>query len=511
MANLYLPDVDKNTAEAWPRQTSSAAHGRRLERILAKIIIIEFLSIVIVCFLTSNLYFYAVLTSAPGTLEYVSAALLIAILIILLSLGLKQYVAIQAWPRDRFMLSGLGAVALGFSLFLSLLFLFKIGDWYSRATFFAQFFSVGATILVTRAMMHSYVRRAIRSGAVEARKAILIGDAKSNSYLVSRLQRQGVHCSGSLSFPYVHGYPTSDAEVAPTNQFFSAWFHYLNSNRSHSPAIRNFVERCRAYKPDDVIFLADIVDLPRIAALVGPLSELPVSVHVIPTASTELWASARATNLGETAAIQVLRPPLSWFDLSIKRVFDICASAVGLLFLSPLMLTVALGVKLESPGPVLFRQSRHGYNNEIIPVVKFRTMGVLEDGESTETFTQARANDARLTRLGRVLRRTNIDELPQLINVLRGEMSLIGPRPHPIALNAMFRERIVPYSRRHNVKPGLTGWAQVNGLRGETDTFEKMQRRVEYDMFYVDNWSFLFDLKILLMTLFSKSAYHNAG
>ena len=176
-----------------------------------------------------------------------------------------------------------------------------------------------------------------------------------------------------------------------------------------------------------------------------------------------------------------------------------------------MLLVVSFGIKLELPGPILFRQNRHGYNNEIIPVIKFRTMNVIEDGELPTTFTQARSDDPRLTRLGRVLRRTNIDELPQLFNVLRGEMSLIGPRPHPIALNTMFRERIVPYSRRHNVKPGLTGWAQVNGFRGETDTFEKMQRRVEYDMFYVDNWSFFFDLRILLMTFFSKSAYNNAA
>ena len=206
----------------------------------------------------------------------------------------------------------------------------------------------------------------------------------------------------------------------------------------------------------------------------------------------------------------MLRPPLSAFDLSIKRAFDVCASVLGLVALSPLLLTVSLGIKLESRGPILFRQNRHGYNNEIIPVVKFRTMNVVEDGESSATFKQVRSNDDRLTRLGRFLRRTNIDELPQLFNVLCGEMSLIGPRPHPIALNTMFRERIVPYSRRHNVKPGLTGWAQVNGFRGETDTFEKMQHRVEYDMFYIDNWSFLLDLKIILMTLFSKSAYQNA-
>jgi Undecaprenyl-phosphate glucose phosphotransferase len=495
MANLYAPDIDKNatTGEAWPRSDPSpATGGRRIERLIAKIILVEFSIVATTCFLTSSLYFYGVLTVTPSSFEYVAAALLLALLIVLLSLGFKQYVAIQAQPRDRFMLGGLGAVALGFSLFLSCLFLLKIGDWYSRGTFFSQFLGVAAAMLFMRGILHSYVRRAIQSGSVEARKAVIVGDAKSNVHVVRRLQREGVHWAGILSFPYVHGYPVSGAEV-------------------FSPGVRSFVERCRGFKPDDIIFLAATDDLPRIAALVGPLSELPASVHVIPTASTEFWASAKVANLGETATIQVLRPPLSAFDLLIKRVFDICVSAIGLILLSPLLLTVSLGIKLETPGPILFRQNRHGYNNEIIPVVKFRTMNVLEDGESAATFTQARSNDARLTRLGRVLRRTNIDELPQLINVLRGHMSLIGPRPHPIALNTMFREQIVPYSRRHNVKPGLTGWAQVNGFRGETDTFEKMQRRVEYDMFYIDNWSFFFDLKILLMTLFSKTAYQNAG
>jgi Undecaprenyl-phosphate glucose phosphotransferase len=494
MANLNVPDVDNNavTGDIRPTHNLSPGVSGRLERLIARIIILELFTIAATCFLTSTLYFYAVLTVAPPTSEYVSAALLIALLIVLLSLGLKQSRSIQAQPLDRFMLGGLGAVALGFSLFLSCLFLFKIGDWYSRGTFFSQFIGVGAAMLFTRGMVHNYVRRAIQSGSVEARKAVLVGDTKSNAHIIKRLQRQGVHWAGALSFPYVHGYPVSGAEV-------------------FSPGVRGFVEKCRGFKPDDIIFLAETADLPRIAALVGPLSELPVSVHVIPTASTEFWASAKVANLGETTTIQVLRPPLSAFDLSIKRAFDICASAFGLLVLSPLLLTVSLGIKFESRGPILFRQNRHGYNNEIIPVIKFRTMNVLEDGESLATFTQARSNDVRLTRLGRVLRRTNIDELPQLFNVLRGEMSLIGPRPHPIALNKMFHEQIVPYSRRHNVKPGLTGWAQVNGFRGETDTFEKMQHRIEYDMYYIDNWSFLLDLKIVLMTLFSKSAYQNAA
>ena len=138
---------------------------------------------------------------------------------------------------------------------------------------------------------------------------------------------------------------------------------------------------------------------------------------------------------------------------------------------------------------------------------KFRSMTTLEEGCD---FKQVVRNDPRVTRVGRILRRTNIDELPQLLNVLSGEMSIVGPRPHATAHNTMFEEKIVPFSRRHNVKPGITGWAQVNGCRGETDTLEKMQRRLEHDLYYIDNWSFLLDLKIIFMTLFSKNAYLNA-
>jgi exopolysaccharide biosynthesis polyprenyl glycosylphosphotransferase len=191
----------------------------------------------------------------------------------------------------------------------------------------------------------------------------------------------------------------------------------------------------------------------------------------------------------------------------LKRAFDIAAASSGLLTLSPLLLGVAIAIKLDSPGPSWFWQTRHGYNNRAIRVLKFRTMTLTEDGHA---FTQATNGDPRVTRIGRFLRRTNVDELPQLFNVLMGDMSLVGPRPHPIALNKMFEERILPFSRRHNVKPGITGWAQVRGYRGQTDTFEKMQRRFEHDLYYIDNWSFMLDMKIILMTLFSKSAYQNA-
>jgi Undecaprenyl-phosphate glucose phosphotransferase len=460
----------------------------RLQRLLAQIVALEFLVIAGTCFLTSAIYHEAFLSTWPPAEQYVPAAIFIAILVLLTALGFKHYVAVQAQSRDRFMWNGIGAVALAFSLFLSLLFVFKIADWYSRGTFFFQFVGAAAAMLITRATMHAHIRRAIISGAVEARRAVLIGDSNDNRDILRNLRQSGIRLVSSLPLPYIHG------NTAPGVGAFSR-------------NIRTFVEKCRALKPDDIIFLALPSDLPRIACVADVLSELPVTVHIIPIGASDLWASSKVVNFGGTVTVQVLHPPLSALDLVAKRAFDICIASLALLVSSPLLLLVALAIKLDSRGRAFFRQTRHGYNNEIIRVLKFRSMTTSEDGRH---FKQAVKNDPRVTRVGRILRRTNIDELPQLVNVLLGEMSIVGPRPHPIALNEAFAERISPFSRRHKVKPGITGWAQVNGHRGETDTIEKMRRRIECDLYYIDSWSFLLDIKIILMTLFSRRAYTNA-
>ncbi len=474
-ANLALMDAPASNAKT-----------RRIENVSVAIVAIEWSAVVATCYLTSVIYYTIVLEQWPPALQYVPTGCLIASLMLLAAAGLRQYAAVQAQPRDRYLWGGVAAVTLAFSLFLSILFVFKVTDTYSRGTFFSQFVGVNIALLITRGAIHSYLRQAVSSGNVEARKAVLIGEAPIDGGILGSLRQFGIQWAGVLQFPL--GNP-ADAS---------------------STTVRAFVERCRGLKPDDIIFLAAPADLPRIAALVDALSELPVTVHVIPTGASGIWGSAQIANLGETVTIQVLRPPLSQVDLALKRAFDICVAGLSLILVSPLLLLVSLAIKVDSPGPVFFRQNRHGYNNEPIPVLKFRTMKVLEDGETASTFTQARQTDPRLTRLGRFLRRTNIDELPQLLNILRGEMSVVGPRPHPIALNAIFQERIAPFSRRHRVKPGLTGWAQVHGYRGATDTLEKMQRRIDHDLYYIDNWSMMLDLKILIMTLFSRSAYSNA-
>jgi putative colanic acid biosysnthesis UDP-glucose lipid carrier transferase len=184
---------------------------------------------------------------------------------------------------------------------------------------------------------------------------------------------------------------------------------------------------------------------------------------------------------------------------TVKRATDLALGTVLLLLLVPLMVVIAAAIRFDTPGPVLFRQKRPGLNNRAFDILKFRTMVFVPGPELA--VAQARRRDPRVTRVGRVLRRTSLDELPQLFNVLRGEMSLVGPRPHALAHDARYAALIAGYAERHHVPPGIIGWAQVNGHRGETDTLEKMQRRVDHDLFYLANRSLLFDLRILVLTV----------
>jgi len=197
--------------------------------------------------------------------------------------------------------------------------------------------------------------------------------------------------------------------------------------------------------------------------------------------------------------VAVCETPFFGVNGMLKSISDFVLGTLILILISPLLLVLAAGVKLSSPGPVLFRQRRYGLDGRQITVYKFRTMVVLEDGEEIK---QATRDDQRITPFGRFLRRTSLDELPQFINVVQGRMSIVGPRPHAVAHNETYRKLINGYMVRHKVKPGITGWAQVNGLRGETDTVDKMRQRIEYDLGYLRNWSLRLDLQIIAKTIF---------
>jgi exopolysaccharide biosynthesis polyprenyl glycosylphosphotransferase len=209
----------------------------------------------------------------------------------------------------------------------------------------------------------------------------------------------------------------------------------------------------------------------------------------------------RSHSIGPRPTTVLERAPLSRLERALKRTVDLFGAAVGLVLLSPFLLVIALLIKLDSSGPILFTQCRSGFNGRKFRIFKFRSMTVLEDGP---VIRQATSEDPRFTPFGRMLRRTSIDELPQLFNVLRGEMSLVGPRPHALAHDTEYAPTIAGYTLRYRVKPGITGWAQVNGYRGETGTLNLMSKRLERDLWYIENWSIWLDLKIILGTLTSE-------
>ena len=237
----------------------------------------------------------------------------------------------------------------------------------------------------------------------------------------------------------------------------------------------------------------------RILELVNALSDTTASVYVVPEPFIfDMMHASWAEVVGQPV-ISIYETPFSGLDGSLKRLEDVVLAFLILVMISPVLLVIALLVKLTSAGPVLFRQRRYGLNGQIVEVWKFRSMTVLEDGDKVE---QATKGDRRITPLGAFLRRTSLDELPQFFNVLQGGMSIVGPRPHAVAHNEQYRKLIHGYMLRHKVKPGITGWAQINGWRGETDTLDKMKKRVEYDLYYMRNWSLWFDLKIVFLTIF---------
>ena len=251
---------------------------------------------------------------------------------------------------------------------------------------------------------------------------------------------------------------------------------------------------------DDIVVALPWDAAADLARVMKKLHTLPVNVRLAPEALDLPIPPRGFSSLAGVPMLDLYERPLSGWSLILKAVEDRILAALILVLVLPLLVLIAILIRLNSPGPALFRQRRYGFNNNEITVFKFRTMRWTEEAE-TDT-PQATRDDPRITPVGGFLRRTSLDELPQLFNVLRGDMSLVGPRPHAVAHNHMYAEIIDDYLSRHRVKPGITGWAQVNGLRGETDTPEKMQDRVRHDLYYIDHWSLLFDLKILFLTIF---------
>jgi putative colanic acid biosysnthesis UDP-glucose lipid carrier transferase len=282
---------------------------------------------------------------------------------------------------------------------------------------------------------------------------------------------------------------------------FAGYFDDRAQDRIHENVLGGIAalpEYARANGIDIIYIALPMASQPRILKLLEDLRDSTASIYFVPDIFVFDLIQARVDSIGDLPVVAVCETPFYGFNGLVKRLSDLVFAFLILVVISPLLLAIALGVKLSSPGPVLFKQRRYGLDGRKIVVYKFRSMTVAEDGDIVR---QATRNDSRITRFGAFLRRTSLDELPQFINVLQGRMSVVGPRPHAVAHNEMYRKLIRGYMIRHKVRPGITGLAQVNGFRGETETVEKMKARIEHDLAYLRNWSLLLDLQIILKTV----------
>jgi len=272
--------------------------------------------------------------------------------------------------------------------------------------------------------------------------------------------------------------------------------------------LRQLPEYIEAHSVKDVFITLPLTSQPRIQSLLESLQNTTSSIHFVPDIFGVSVIQGRLEDMGGVPVVGLMVAPFTGINGFIKRVSDIVLATLILILISPILLVLAIGVKVSSPGPVIFRQRRTGLDGEIIEVYKFRSMRTTDDGAVVK---QATRDDPRITSFGAVIRKTSLDELPQFVNVLQGRMSIVGPRPHAVAHNEQYRKLVKAYMARHKVKPGITGWAQVNGLRGETDTLDKMAARIEYDLEYLRNWTLGLDLLIIARTVklvfLDRSAY----
>ena len=389
--------------------------------------------------------------------------------------------AVQAWT-------------LVFALLLTFGYLSKTLSDYSRVWALLWYFTVALGLVAIRLVASARVRRWRNRGRLASTVAIvdLAGRSSAIQRRLTENRSQEVRLLGVFS---------SDHAARPRS------------------GITDLIALSRLFRIDEVVVL--VADESRglgdgeFPAILRRLGTIPTNVRICPLLPDIGETPIRGTTLvHDIPMLTVHQRPLGAWSSVAKRIEDIVIGCIALCLLWPVLILLAIAIRLDSPGPVLFRQARQGFNNNVITILKFRTMvhhAARANDATSGVVVQATRNDPRVTRLGRILRRTSLDELPQIFNVLVGDMSLVGPRPHAVTHNQQYAGLIDDYLGRHRVQPGITGWAQVNGFRGETDTLDKMQKRVEFDLAYINNWSIGLDLKIIVLTavlmLFDRQAY----
>jgi putative colanic acid biosynthesis UDP-glucose lipid carrier transferase len=420
---------------------------------------------------------YIVLASLGATLMYFYGALS----------GLYQ-----SWRSQHLFDLSLRVLRSWFAVFISLVAIawaLKTTESYSRIIIGSWALLTPTLLISARFLVRRFLEDARKKGH-NSRSIAIAGSAKAANALIEQLQ----------SNPWM-GYRIQSIYTPANAENLLSEKHKIHGD------LQALVKDAKQQQFDAVFIALPMQEEKEISQLVSQLSDCSIPVHIVPDLFTFQLLNSRISSIGNLPLISIYDTPHDGLNRVAKRVEDFCLATLILLLISPILIGIAIAIKLTSTGPVIFKQKRYGIGGEAISVWKFRSMTTSDNGS---TVVQATKNDSRITPLGAFLRRSSLDELPQFINVLQGRMSIVGPRPHAVAHNELYRKDIQGYMLRHLVKPGITGWAQINGWRGETDTLEKMEKRVEFDLFYIRNWSVAFDLKIIFLTIFKGFVNKNA-
>jgi Undecaprenyl-phosphate glucose phosphotransferase len=450
-----------------------------LSMVLDLIMLAEVGLVVLAATLAKAIYIVLVLDSNQAIEPYVVAGIVGGIVAhyTMRSRGLCEPTAFLEWRKRLYDL--LVAIGLSFLALIALAYLFKLSSDYSRGWMLTWMALVFVLLPASRPLSARLLKWLTATGST-VRRIVVVASESAGLQFAERLRATpGVAVAGI--------------------------FQLSKESEQQGAAVADLINMGQRNEFDEVVVAASDALQPGAAQLVEELRVLPVDVWVY-AADLDMPIHG-VSRIGGASLFQVSTRSLRDWGYVSKLALDYVVGTISLILFAPLMVAVAVAIKLESPGPVFFRQRRHGYNHRLIDVYKFRTMTVTENGDH---IVQAKKNDVRVTRVGKFLRRTSLDELPQLFNVLKGEMSLVGPRPHAVAHNQHYRERLARYANRHCVKPGMTGWAQVNGFRGPTEDPEKMRKRVEADLYYIENWSLWLDIKILALTPLVGFVHRNA-
>jgi Undecaprenyl-phosphate glucose phosphotransferase len=447
--------------------------------------------------LIGSAIYVAYVVPVEGFEWHYMAAILAIGLMSMMALQVADVYQVQAFRgHEKQYMRLASAWSVVFLIAITMSFFAKTGDEFSRV-WLGSFYVLGlASLIGFRRALFLLVRHWTQQGRLDRRTVVVGADARGESLINSIVSQR------DNDVRIVGVFDDRGDDRSPTSV----------AGRQKLGTVDDLVEFARRTRIDLVIFSLPISAEARILQMLKKLWVLPVDIRLAAHSNKLRFRPRAYSYIGNVPVLDVYDKPITDWDVVTKRLFDRLIGSLLLLAASPIMLLAAIAIKLDSRGPVFFKQKRYGFNNELIEIYKFRSMYVDQcDAAASVLVTKG---DARVTRVGAFLRKTSLDELPQLINVaVKGDLSLVGPRPHAIhakAENQLYDEAVDGYFARHRVKPGITGWAQVCGWRGETDTQEKIQRRVEHDLYYIENWSVLFDLYILARTPFAVFNARNA-